>query len=98
MSHPSKATNSTVVTPTQENIGVNDSHLTLRVIFGMIAFLSLFGNSLVCTIILKRRNNLRNSYNLMIFALAIVDTLTGMLIVCKYSTKIAVTTNVESTK
>ena len=98
MSHRSKAINSTAVTPSQDNSSVNDSHLTLRVIFAIIAFFSLLGNGLVCTIILKRRNNLRNSYNLMIFALAIVDTLTGMLILCKYSIEIAVTANVESTK
>ena len=80
MSHPSTAISSTAIVPTQDNSCIDDSHLTLRVIFGIIAFLSLLGNSFVCTIILKSSNNLRNSYNLMIFALAIVDTFTGMLI------------------
>ena len=80
MSHLSQFNNSTYTTaPTQHKSSVHDSNVTLRVIFGIIAFLSLLGNGLVCTVILKRRNNLRNSYNLMILALAIVDTLTGML-------------------
>ena len=69
---------------TESNISVHNLLSTLRIVFGIIACLSVLGNGLVCSVILKKRNNLRNSYNLMILALAIVDTLTGMLMLCKY--------------
>ena len=72
MFNASQSFNSSYATsPAQRRNTVHRAYLTLRIIFGIIACFSVFGNCLVCLVILKRGNNLRNSYNLMILALAI---------------------------
>lgn len=56
---------------------IDHSRTTLRVTFGVIASLALLGNALVCAVILRSRTMLKNSYNLMILALAFTDMFTG---------------------
>lgn len=56
---------------------IDHSQTSLRVIFGVIASLALLGNALVCAVILRSRAMLKNSYNLMILALAFTDLSTG---------------------
>ena len=61
--------------------GTNDgaTDFVFRVTFGIIALLAVLGNALVCAVILRNRKVSRNSYNIMILGLAIVDALTGKL-------------------
>ena len=49
----------------------------LPVAFGLIAAIALFGNGLLCVVILKNYRMLRSAYNLLIFSLAVTDMLTG---------------------
>lgn len=62
---------------------VDYSRTALRVIFGVIALLAVFGNGLVCAVILRYRRMLKNSYNLMILYLAFTDMFTGKMHVIK---------------
>ena len=61
---------------------IDDTRTSLRVTFGVIASLALLGNALVCAVILRSRTMLKNSYNLMILALAFTDMFTGKSIEC----------------
>ena len=61
---------------------IDNTRISLRVTFGVIAALALLGNALVCAVILRSRTMLKNSYNLMILALAFTDMFTGMSIEC----------------
>lgn len=54
-----------------------DSSPTIRGLFGTVAGLSLFSNMLLCVVMLRRREMLKKTYNILIFSLAITDTLTG---------------------
>ena len=56
---------------------VPDAHPTMRVLFGVVAGLSVVGNTLLCVVMLRRRTMLRKTYNILIFNLAIADLLTG---------------------
>ena len=56
---------------------IDRSQTSLRVTFGVIASLAILGNALVCAVILRSRAMLKNSYNLMILALAFTDLFTG---------------------
>ena len=49
----------------------------INVAYGMIAFLSFTSNLVFCLAMMKRRRSLRTSHDLLIFSLAIADTLTG---------------------
>ena len=59
--------------------GNNEFELDKRITFsyGAIGLLALLSNMALCTVLLRNRQMLQRAYNLIIFALAIVDTLTG---------------------
>lgn len=48
-----------------------------HVTFGVIAFLSLVGNVLICVVILRRKSLLKKPCNILILNLAATDLLTG---------------------
>ena len=52
---------------------------TMTPLFVTIAFLSVVSNGLLCVVILRNRELLRRPYNVLMFTLAISDTLTGLL-------------------
>ena len=58
---------------------VPDANPTMRVLFGVVAGLSVVGNSLLCIVMLRRRTMLSKTYNILIFNLAIADMLTGIV-------------------
>ena len=78
MAFPTNDTN-----PADVKTSIDYSRTTLRVTFGVIASLALLGNGLVCAVILRSRSMLKNSYNLMILALAFIDMFTGKVHVTK---------------
>lgn len=78
MAFPTSDTN-----PADVKTSIDYSRTTLRITFGVIASLALLGNGLVCAVILRSRTMLKNSYNLMILALAFTDMFTGKVHVTK---------------
>ena len=66
---------------------IHHSRTSLRITFGVIASLAFLGNGLVCVIILRSRAMLKNSYNLMILALAFTDMFTGKVYVIHVNTR-----------
>lgn len=58
---------------------VPDASPTMRVLFGVVAGLSVVGNMLLCIVMIRRRTMLRKTYNILIFNLAVADMLTGNL-------------------
>lgn len=48
-----------------------------RVIFGFIAVVAIFGNSIFCTVLARKRVSLRRPYNKLLLSLAVTDLLTG---------------------
>ena len=52
----------------------------VRFVLAVIAVLAFLFNGVICLVVLRKRSILKQSYNVFIFALAIVDTLTGNLI------------------
>ena len=59
--------------------GYDDIPLYLSIIYGIIAAMSIIGNGLIIMVILYNRNILANPTNMLIFTLAIVDCLTGIV-------------------
>ena len=51
--------------------------LHIRAMFGTIAAVSFLCNGLLCVVILRGRLLLLNSYNVLVFVLAVTDSLTG---------------------
>lgn len=49
-------------------------------VLAVIAVLAFLFNGVICLVVLRKRAMLKQSYNVFIFALAIVDTLTGNLL------------------
>ena len=58
---------------------VQDASPTMRVLFGVVAGLSVVGNMLLCIVMIRRRAMLGKTYNILIFNLAVADMLTGIL-------------------
>ena len=56
----------------------NTSGVALQVVFGIIAFLSFFGNLLFCVVLLRKRCLLKKAYNISLLVLAVTDMVTGM--------------------
>ena len=75
----SETNNST--TPTEPVFENNKLELDgmIRIICGVIGFLALLSNLALCAVLLRNRQMLQRAYNIIIFALAIVDMLTGKL-------------------
>ena len=59
--------------------GNNEFELDKKITFsyGAIGLLALLSNLALCAVLLRNRQMLQRAYNIIIFALAIVDTLTG---------------------
>ena len=55
----------------------NHSGVTLQAVFGIIAFLSFFGNLVFCVVLLRKRYLLKQPYNILLLVLAVTDMLTG---------------------
>ena len=51
--------------------------ITFIISYGIIGLLALLSNLALCAVLLRNRQMLQRAYNILIFALAIVDTLTG---------------------
>lgn len=72
-----------IVNSTQNNSSVDDfeknsmQSVAIRTTFGLIAALSVLGNLLLCIVMVRKRSMLRKAYNVLIFNLAVADTLTG---------------------
>jgi hypothetical protein len=52
----------------------------MKTTFGLIAALSFFGNLFLCVVMLRKCSMLKKAYNILIFNLAVADTLTGKYI------------------
>lgn len=63
---------------------VADALTVLRVIYGVIGSLAIMCNGLLCYVILKEPRTLIKSYNILVFALAITDTVTGKFDSCSF--------------
>ena len=48
-----------------------------RSLFGIVGVLSILCNGALCTVVLINRRMLRNSYNVLVLILAVIDTTTG---------------------
>jgi len=57
-----------------------DSSPAIRALFGTVAGLSLFSNALLCIVMLRRREMLTKTYNILIFSLAVTDMMTGKIV------------------
>ncbi|XP_001637411.2 G-protein coupled receptor 83 [Nematostella vectensis] len=57
-----------------------DAPSPFRALFGAVACLSLFGNLLLCVVMVRRRSMLRKTYNVLILNLACADSLTGLFL------------------
>ena len=51
-----------------------------QLVMGIIGVLSFFCNGALCLVVLRKRSMLKSSYNLVIFTLAVTDTLTGNIL------------------
>ena len=51
-----------------------------RVLYGIVGVLSILCNGALCIVVLRNKRMLRNSYNVLVLLLAIVDTITGELV------------------
>ena len=74
-------TNNTT-TPVERVFESNKLELEERILvflYGAIGFLALLSNMALCAVLLRNRQMLQRAYNIIIFALATVDTLTGKL-------------------
>ena len=67
--------------------GINDTFRSItdnpperRALFGIVGVLSILCNGALCTVVLRNRRMLRNSYNVFILILAVMDTITGAVI------------------
>lgn len=58
--------------PSNDHTGI-----TLQVVFGIIAFLAVFGNLMFCIVLLRKRFLLKKPYNVLLLVLAVTDMLTG---------------------
>ena len=56
---------------------IDETDVTRRAFFGVIAVGAFFSNLLLCIVLLRRRRMLKKPYNILILNLAITDTLTG---------------------
>ena len=54
--------------------------MTTRPVSGVIAVLSILLNATLCLVVMRKRSMLNKSYNILIFILAITDTLTGKVL------------------
>ncbi len=58
----------------------NHSGVTLQAVFGIISFLSFFGNLVFCVVLLRKRYLLKKPYNILLLVLAVTDMLTGTIV------------------
>ena len=78
--------NTTTASTLQTNISVSiNSHesegeIVPKIFFGLFASISIIGNLLVCCVFLRNRQLLRLASSIFIFSLAIVDIITGIII------------------
>ena len=73
-------------TPIEAGFGNNKLEQERRVllfVYGVIGLLAVLSNVTLCTVLLRNRNMLQRAYNIIILALAVVDTLTGKIKKCK---------------
>lgn len=60
---------------------ITERGLAVNVAYGMIAVLAFASNLVFCLAMKRKRNNLKTSHDLLIYTLAIADTLTGKRII-----------------
>lgn len=53
------------------------SGVFLQAVFGLIAFLSIFGNLFFCVVLLRKRCLLKKAYNILLIVLAMTDMVKG---------------------
>ena len=74
----SVANNSTTPTEAVPQNGKLDLERRILVLsYGVIGVFAILSNVALCTVLLRNRQMLQRAYNIIIFALAIADTLTG---------------------
>ena len=65
-------------TPSSAPVYSEPSHRpAFKVFFGIIATSAMFGNGLLCLVLLQNRQMLKKPYNMLIFSLAVADFFTG---------------------
>lgn len=73
----SNSTNNSVLSPPATPSTPLAYSYLLRVTFCTIALEAFVSNGLLCVVMLKNRKMLRSAYDLLIFSLAVTDSLTG---------------------
>ena len=63
--------------------GIVDNPPERRALFGIVGVLSILCNGALCIVVIRKRKMLRNSYNVFVLILAVMDTITGNVILCK---------------
>ena len=64
-------------TSTKSNIKEKGFEIIYSYIYCAVGVSALLSNGLLCTVFVRRRKMLQQAYNIIIFTLAIIDTLTG---------------------
>ena len=76
----SRSNNTT--TPLEAGLENNRNELERRILlftYGSLGLLAVLSNVSLCAVLLRNRQMLQGAYNIIIFAFAMVDTLTGKL-------------------
>ena len=60
---------------------ITEKELGVNVVYGMIAVLAFANNLVFCLAMKRKRNALKTSHDVLIYTLAIADTLTGKRII-----------------
>ena len=63
-------------TKNTEGTPVENASTALRFLFAAIGVLSIINNGALCIVLLRKKAMVKRSYNLMVMALAVVDTCT----------------------
>ena len=60
--------------------GITDNPPERRAFLAMMGILSILCNCALCIVIIRKRRMLKNSYNVFVLILAVMDTITGIFI------------------
>ena len=80
--HSTMAGTNNFTTPLESDSENNKLELERKVllfVYGVIGLLAVLSNVSLCAVLLRNRHMLQRAYNIIIFTLAAIDTLTGKL-------------------